>query len=801
MKNIFLLLTLILCLTIQGGAQTDLGIDRWERHEKHDGYVLGNGKMYMIGGLGQALERKGKSRLTEKKTSLSRISWLIGPSYPVGNLGYGWEFVPLFNRDTIGWDSETILAPAPSRPFWTLKSRAEFLAIDSEDVLLSNESVFLRKIELTANSDGDFQLFLPVWPDPRNSYFPMFSGKEIDQEQVERWTYLCGPNLKPRASIPVERLIQNFPKDKMIVLPGANRALWQEVSTIVPDEEEYQGIFPFRAAASTIELSHDSDQLEVRNSGFHINFGKLKKGETRTLYLFITCVSQQEPNIEGKARQYLSEQLAKGGAVLMEEAEAGLMQAPFVFPDEPEHPITRSINSCLQLSLACKADQGGVMAQPYMYPMYYVRDQYGSFRLLLAAGEYEKALEILRFYIAKENREGIQNAHDPFGGDFDITLWDAAANAKNGHHANAEVPSYIILMARDYYQATGDLEHLRPLYDRLKYNLHIQKPSKNGVLPYEGDESFTNTAQTRPKFGDEMTDSHQLFLAAAAFLRELANEMDQKEDAQEFQKTLDAAWQVYFDRLILQEENRLIYARDDSDSLQNRDLRPVLDPLLRWFHLEMGESNADLAQGNLQSVLQELVNPLRVVPEYEWCTGMDLGYLLYALSRTQKSEVHDAAQLMMNYASEVGLYSEYYRYSGDSIQSQSGTLRPWESGVNGMALIQYLSGMRLDLPQKKIYLQPHLPSGVGHWESKPWPIFREGFLQMKMKREGDEVEFTIDRTSGENPIDIEIDFGGFGAAIKAINPELMATQSDRLQVNFSVEPGSDNKVFRFTILD
>jgi len=801
MKKAFLFLSITLGLSLPCLSQVDLGLDRWQRHERHDGYVLGNGKMYMIGALGQALERKGKSRLSEEKAPLGRIAWLIGPTYPVGNLGYGWESVPIFNQDTIAWDSETIQAPAPNRPFWSLKSKAEALEINSEDVLLPDASIFLRKIELTVKADGDFKLFLPVWPDPRNSYFPMFSGKEVDQEQVEHWTYLCGPNLKPRASIAKDRLVQSFPDEKMLILAGANRALWQEISTIVPAEEEYQTIFPYRAAASSIELSHDSDQLMVDDRGFQIDFGRLKKGTTRTLFLFITCVAQEAPNIEAKSREFLSEQLAKGGAFLMDEAEAGLMQAPFVFPDDPEHPITRSINSCLQLSLACKADQGGVMAQPYMYPMYYVRDQYGSFRLLLAAGEYEKAFEVLRFYIAKENRDGIQNAHDPFGGGFDTSIWDPLANSRNGHHANAEVPSYIILMARDYYQATGDLEGLRPFFGRLKYNLHIQKPSKNGILPYEGDESFTNTPQTRPKFGAEMTDSHQLFLAAAAFLQELAKEMGHQEDAREIKNIYDLTWQVYLERLVLPKENRLLYARDDSDSLQNRDLRPALDPLLRWFHLEMGDPEASLAQGNLKSVLQELINPLRVVPEYEWCTGMDLGYLLYALSRTQKSAVHDAAQLMMNYASEAGLYSEYYRYTGDSIQSESGTLRPWESGVNGMALIQYLSGMRLDLPQHKIYLQPHLPKGINHWESKPWPIYQEGSLRMEMERQEQEVVFRIERTDGVSPLNLEIDFGGFGAALEAIGPELIPIGSDRLQANLILKPGSFSKELRFKLLN
>lgn len=40
--------------------------DQWQCHDRHDGYVLGNGQMYLVAGLGKELDRKGKSQLWQR---------------------------------------------------------------------------------------------------------------------------------------------------------------------------------------------------------------------------------------------------------------------------------------------------------------------------------------------------------------------------------------------------------------------------------------------------------------------------------------------------------------------------------------------------------------------------------------------------------------------------------------------------------------------------------------------------------------------------------------------------------------
>lgn len=82
--------------------------------------------------------------------------------------------------------------------------------------------------------------------------------------------------------------------------------------------------------------------------------------------------------------------------------------------------------------------------------------------------------------------------------------------------------------------------------------------------------------------------------------------------------------------------------------------------------------------------------------------------------------------------------------------------------MNGFALIQYLSGLRFDLPNKKIFLQPHLPPGWSDWSTKRIPLHKEGAIQLELKKIEDEIHFKISRTGGTNPIQLDLEFGLFG---------------------------------------
>lgn len=775
----------------------------WQRYDNHDGYVLGNGQMYLVAGLGKELNRNGKSQLSNRPADYNRIAWLIGPSYTLGNLGYGWEPIPVFQQDTLQWEKQSTISPGAQYEFWGIKSKHPQLEISTQDILPDNSSIFIRSMEIhkPANSSaGQVTLFLPVYPDPRNSVYAMFNGQKVDAVQIERWRNACGPNLKPRNSIPLSDLKKIDPASGSILLFGTNHALWQEVSTTVPDEKTYKKLFPYRAAATSVKAEDTDTQITLQERGFTIDLGILSPGESRTLYVYIVTAAGHKKRVGKQALSTLRKWKAKDPKLLIQSARKAQEDFLFTSGDQPNAPLLQSINACLNLALACKPTDGGTMAQPYMYPMYYVRDQYGPYKLLLAAGAYEKARNILQFYVAKQNHEGIQNAHDLFVKTPDPAKWLPDANAKNGHHSIAEVPSYIILMARDYYRATGDLESLRPLYPRLKYNLAIQAESENGVLPFAGDESYTNRSETIPKYRDEMTDSHLLFMAAADFMQELAQDMDRAAEAQAFAQTYAQAKKALLDRMWLSDKQHFVYARDDSNDKSKQDKRPAFDALLRWFYLEMGDPMDSIPQHNLAAVIKELTEPIRVVPEFAWCAGMDPGYLLYALSRSQDTRAHAAAELLLDYASDQGLYSEYYLYEGDTIIPTGGTLRPWESSINGYTLIQYLTGLRINMPDRHLSLQPHLPKGWTQWKSKALPLYKEGTLQMELIKTGKEVTFILERTDGKQSLTLDLEFGLFGEKISSADQGLPAhTKQSDLLVTKAILPAEGRLTFQFTV--
>ncbi len=735
----------------------DLGVDDWHRTDRHDGYVTGNGHIYTVGGLGQTLTRSGKSFLQDEPISLTRLAWVNGPLYSVGNLGYGWELKPEVNGVEKSWNSESVLSPKSGQPFWQVHSENEQLKSGITDIIVEDQPVLLRKVKITLSedsNDADVNLFIPVHPDPRNSApFGSWNGEPLENQ---------------RASVSQENLLRVDEQSNAIVLEGAPRALWQEISTPIPTDEDYEEMFPSRALATTAVSDDPSVNIEVNESGMEIDLGRLEPGATKEFGIWLVTAAGQQDLIYSNVLDELSNWTQRDINQVAEESQSSLPEPLIQRKDTSEDPFTTIIQSTSSLARATQAVSGCVLAQPYMYPMCYVRDQIGSFEVFLAQHDYERAYRALTFYIAMQNRYGIQNAYDTTPTPPDPTIWNPEANSLDGHHSVAEVPSIIILMAKDYYKATGDLSKIKPLYDRLAYNLRVQDINENGLLPSPGDESYTNSVQTAPEYRIEMTDSNLLFISAARFMSELADTLGRTDDASEFKKLETETMDAMMDRLWLPEENHFAYARSASDDPNEIDRRPALDLLLRWFWLDMSDPLDSIPQQNLNAVLNELVDPVRVVPEvYNFTAGMDPGYILHALTRSQHPAMHDAADLMVNYASDAGLFAEYYEHEDGIIIPFSGTLRPWESGINAAAMVQYLLGFQPDLPNNSIRLEPHLPPQWQGWETRKMHVYNEGTIQISMTRHDENsIEINIEREDGQTPLDIDLVLGGYGLPLR-----------------------------------
>lgn len=735
----------------------DLGVNDWHRTDRHDGYVTGNGQIYTVGALGQTLTRTGKSFLNDDTAPLTRLAWINGPLYSVGNLGYGWELIPEIDGQKEEWRSESVLSPTADEPFWRVHSESQYLNAELTDIIVEDQPVLLRKVKISLSEDATenhVQIFIPIHPDPRNgSPFQMWNGDPVE---------------KQRPSIPEDELIQAHESANAIVLKAAPRALWQEISTPIPKEEDYALMFPPRALATTAASNDSHTSISINSGGLRIDLGLMKPGKEKEFGVWLVTASGSEETIEADVLNVLAEWTQKSINQVAAESRSALPEPLIQRTDAQNDPFTTIIQSTSSLARATQAVSGCVLAQPYMYPMCYVRDQIGSFKVFLTQHDYERAYKALTFYIAMQNRYGIQNAYDTTPTPPDPTIWNPEANSMDGPHSVAEVPSIIILMAKDYYKATGDLRKIEPLYDRLAYNLRVQEFNENGLLPSPGDESYTNSEQTAPEYRIEMTDSNLLFISAARFMSELADTLGYSDDADEFKRLETKTMDAMMDRLWLQDENHFAYARSASDDPDEIDRRPALDLLLRWFWLDMSDPLDSVPQQNLQTVLNELVDPVRVVPEvYDFTAGMDPGYLLHALSRSQHPAMHEAAELMVNYASESGLFAEYYEHENGKIIPFSGTLRPWESGINAAAMAQYLLGFQPDLPNNTLLLEPHLPPNWQGWKTRKINLYDEGMIQLSMHRQSRNlVRMILNRTGGCTPLNIKISIGGFGENVR-----------------------------------
>ena len=748
------------------------------RPDLHDGYLVGNGRMYAVAGLGQTMARVGKSQLTPEKAPLSKLSWVIGPTYTIGNLGYGWQIEAAVDERPLVWTKETVIEPTRGMPFWGVCSRQDELSCELFDIMMPDCAIMVRHIQITRPAHlppAQVKITLPVHPDPRNGAFTMFDGRPIDAEQIQNWSRYVGPHIKERPSVPQEKLQQIFEADKAIVHRGPARALYQEMSVTVPSDSQYETLFLPRALATTLTCPQDNAAVQVYPGRMEADLGILAPGQTAALAAWIVTVSGQEAALEEEALRRLAEWKSKGVDAVM-AASARDLPAPLMERLDGEHFMLKALETPVRMVLASQALPGGVFAQSFMYPMCYVRDQYGPFRLMLATADYDRAYRILTFYTAMQNTLGIQNAYDIPSEAVAADNWnpDLDYGLLDGRWQRAEVPSYIILFARDYYRATGRLEQIAPLYPRLAYNLRVQHLSKNHLLPYASDESYTNFADTKPRYEQEMTDSTLLYLAACDFMIELARLTGRDGDAAEFAGLAERTERALMERLWLPEERYYAYARDDSNDSNAIDRRPVFDPLLRDFWIERRDPYDPKAINCLNAVVQHLLDPILVTTTASLAAGMEPGYLLYAMSRCQHPQTNQAAELLLRYASGVGAFNEFYFYHKQEIWPNDGVLRPWESSVAAAALIQYLLGLRIDIPNAKITLQPHLPPDWSGWQTRCIPLPGQGEIRMKLVRtDQDGFLFEVVRTNGMAPLAIDLELGLFGEWLESHSPGLL----------------------------
>jgi hypothetical protein len=722
------------------------GLKNWHGGSLDVGYVIGNGKMYIVGALGRELIYDRCPYTTDLPAPLSRISMVIGPMYAYANFGHGWEIQANVDDQPVAWDQETVLMPAPDQPDWGVKSQGEELTLELRDQMDAKLPLFLRQVTLTRPAGMAYvrvTVDIPVVKDVFRS--PDSCTKEIEPT---------------RNSI----IITWNPKATPVYLFDLPLSLDPKI--------------PPRVLVTTVRCERPDTKIWVDETGLHADCGLMAGGDTVNLNIWLSTATSK-----AKAqRQIPSTQPIEGVKNRM------VWDSILERVDGQNDRLLQVLNNSISLCHATTAVDGSSLANPYMFPLRYLRDQQGTFQLFLAIGEYETAFKALAFHTAMQNRYGIQDWYSPVAPEPvpDPYQFDPQMKWANSHWATAEYPSYIALFARDYYQATNSIEPLKGLYPRLVDNILCQKFGEYDLLDSPGDESYTQLVGIDNEL--HFTDSNLLFIGAARFVAQMADMLGKTQDAAKFLGLAERTWQAL-----------LMYNWDIDKNfftLSKNDRRIALDPALRWFWAELGDPQDPMAQGCLSAVLEQLINPIRVVPDKPLCAGMDPGYLLYALTRSQHPAVHDTAQLVLEYAVN-GTFCEYYTHSGNTVQPRyprgGGILRSFESGICATALLQYLLGMRLNMPLKQVFLQPHLPPCWPGWQSREIDISGEGTLQMRLERKTDgEVIYTLQRRGGQCPLQLNVEFGVFGPHLQPKSTELTQPKGrlDLLQAAITLAPAS-----------
>jgi hypothetical protein len=175
--------------------------------------------------------------------------------------------------------------------------------------------------------------------------------------------------------------------------------------------------------------------------------------------------------------------------------------------EDAELPVADVVDDVATLLLGHRSYAGSVAAGEY-YPLFYVRDQYGVSRALLAMGMTEEARGILAFYYGIWKQRGrIHNAQSD-----GPHLWFHRAE-----NDDVEMTGYLIVQAFDYLRASGDEAFVVEIAPMLEWALSVQEAQLFAeMLPFNGDETYVaGGVFPRTHLTDGSSEATLLYVVAA----------------------------------------------------------------------------------------------------------------------------------------------------------------------------------------------------------------------------------------------------------------------------------------------
>jgi len=372
--------------------------------------------------------------------------------------------------------------------------------------------------------------------------------------------------------------------------------------------------------------------------------------------------------------------------------------------------------------------QGGVLAGS-CYKMAYVRDQYGVYRALLAMKCFDEAKAILLFYkrIFEENGR-IKNAQ-------------AMGVRGQFHHAEndeSEITGYLLLSLRDWFSETKNSSLILEMKELAAWAVDCQlKNTVGGMLPFNGDETYiAGHILPRTAINDGSAEATLLFILGGRFVLEFPAPLLSPDMLSKLEKTLKNIESTYA-------LNFTINGQYVSNNPKRREIAPLPD---FRFGVCQGSSEAECmffswTQKNKDGMYlcpscyaknitppddKEIyqIKTAALMPYYlkdtflpkelidmtisEICgefkktgmmpsrpgsnvnTGYDFGLLLYSLTcQNRKNDALILYNKTLEMLDDSISWSEYY------IEGEPAGVRyrPWESGINTEALINFANNL------------------------------------------------------------------------------------------------------------
>jgi hypothetical protein len=423
----------------------------------------------------------------------------------------------------------------------------------------------------------------------------------------------------------------------------------------------------------------------------------------------------------------------------------------------------------------CRVQQAelGGYSPMHKYSYRWIRDANGPIMFLLDSGDFDSVSRDLTYHYA-----GTAYKKDIFN-NVELTLpvdienpaeidWTEVPAQK------AEIASFMILQNYWYYQHTGESEQLEQRWEYLVRAFDAHEVDEQGRLPFHGDETYRfpgyQLISTDPEAVADyihMTlrsaDSAFEYVAAAEAMAEMAAVIDRPEDEiaryrEAAQFVRDATERLYW------QDGRGYYAPAMSAvsgelyryPFANINMRPT------WIGYA---GNTERQRENILNALRWLYRPeagtTNLTPTCAYTVGMTPGMVLSALTAIDHSEAPRVLEGLLRAAETSGGFSEMNRPDDTPSRDNWGMhrVRPWEGGINGSAVLQYLTGFEPGAPNRQVIFEPHLPPGADQMTVRNLRV-AETRLTLEVSEVADGLQVRVTCEEADAPIEVLVGDGG-----------------------------------------